>query len=123
MPQPEGGEDEAAVLASLIGVEQARLIDEIGDLSDELAAIAESAAADAPDDEHDAEGSTIGYERARVQAILEHAKRRLGELDAVARLEPGVARRCSSCGDAIPGERLAALPATRICIACAKRSG
>jgi len=89
------------------------------DLHRELAAIAESTA-EVPDDEHDAEGSTVAYERARVQALLAQSERARTDLVAARdRLAAGTYRRCEGCGREIPAERLAALPATRRCVTCA----
>jgi DnaK suppressor protein len=91
----------------------------IADLQSDLAAIAESTAL-VPDDEHDAEGSTVGYERARVTALLASAKGHLAELHvAIDRVQRGDAGHCDDCGTVIPAERLAALPAARLCMACA----
>ncbi|MBO0694386.1 MAG: TraR/DksA C4-type zinc finger protein [Acidimicrobiaceae bacterium] len=89
----------------------------VADLESELAGIAESTAA-GPDDEHDAEGSTVGYERARVRALLAAARRRLADLE---RHDPpgGGPRRCVTCGRKIPAERIAALPTTSQCVRCA----
>jgi DnaK suppressor protein len=94
----------------------ARLAAVIGDLRDELESIAESTAA-GPDDEHDAEGSTIAYERARIQALLAHAERAAAQIEAAEGYRGR--RRCQRCGQPIPEERLLALPATATCVACA----
>jgi len=95
----------------------------IEDLNRELAAIAESTEA-VPDDEHDAEGSTVAYERARVQALLTHAQRARADLEAAAgRIAAGTYRICVGCGGEIPAERLNALPATRTCVECAAAAG
>jgi DnaK suppressor protein len=97
----------------------------IADLSADLAAIAESTAS-GPDDEHDAEGSTVGYERARVAALLLTARQHLAELHvAIDRVRRDEAGRCDECGAVIPAERLAALPSARLCVACRspRRSG
>ncbi|MDQ6614969.1 MAG: TraR/DksA C4-type zinc finger protein [Actinomycetota bacterium] len=103
-----------------LAAERARAETLISDLKLELAAIAESTAA-GPDDEHDAEGSTVGYERARVQALLAHAERAAAEIAAAAeRAETGDGTlRCQRCHFPIPFERLIALPATRTCVTCA----
>lgn len=94
----------------------------VDDLRHELAALAEATAA-GPDDEHDAEGSTVGYERAQVQALLAHAERSSAELAAAAdRVARDTYQRCERCGEQIPAERLAAIPATRTCVGCAARS-
>lgn len=91
----------------------------IADLEADLAAIGESTA-QSPDDEHDAEGSTVAYERARVTALLAHAKRRLAGLEAAAGRAGGEGQdRCEGCGRPIPAERLMALPDSRLCVQCA----
>jgi DnaK suppressor protein len=93
------------------------------DLRLELADIAE-ATASGPDDEHDAEGSTIGYERARVTALLGQTQRRVADLEvAVERIQAGAYERCERCGSEIGAERLDAVPATRWCVACAAERG
>jgi len=93
---------------------------DVADVTDQLAAIAESTAL-VPDDEHDAEGATIGYERARLRSLLARAEAEVGELEAaLGRLAHGAYGRCTACGERIPGERLAALPATAFCLACAR---
>jgi len=105
-------------LASLLRhrAEGARVVD---DLEAELAGIIDQQAAVAPDDEHDAEGSTIGFERARVTALLAHARRELAELDAAqARMAGGTYGRCAACGSPIPGERMAARPTAATCVGC-----
>jgi len=91
----------------------------VDDLERELAAIAESTVA-GPDDEHDAEGSTVGYERARVGALLDQARRRLAAIDgAIARAKNGQYGRCDACGEPIGVERLQALPTATRCVRCA----
>ncbi len=100
---------------------RAKILALVADLERDLAAIAESTS-DGPDDEHDAEGSTVGYERARVSALLDRASRAAAELSAgLERLEAGKFGRCERCGGEINPSRLEALPAARLCIACAAR--
>lgn len=73
------------------------------------------------DDEHDSEGSTLGFERARVAGLLARSRRQANELEAaVARAADGSYGTCASCGGEVGSERLAALPATRLCIDCAR---
>jgi DnaK suppressor protein len=99
----------------------ARAASAIEDLERELAGVEEATAA-GPDDEHDAEGSTIGLERARVTALLEQARAGAAELAAaVDRLASGTYGRCEACGRALAAERLEALPAARRCVGCAAR--
>lgn len=91
-------------------------------LEEELAGIIGAQEADPPDDEHDVEGASVGFERARVTALLAHARARLAALDeAAARLAAGDTAfgRCEVCGATIPAERLEALPDTVRCVGCA----
>jgi RNA polymerase-binding transcription factor DksA len=83
-----------------------------------------SAAADANgDDEHDPEGSTVAFERARVTALVASARGAVVELDrALVRLDAGTYGQCARCGDDIGTGRLDALPAAETCIGCASRS-
>jgi RNA polymerase-binding transcription factor len=92
------------------------------ELTAALDAIVESSRAANLDDEHDPEGSTVGFERAQVQALLDAARTRLAELDAAReRLDLGEYGICESCGAAISPPRLEARPAARTCVDCATR--
>jgi DnaK suppressor protein len=71
------------------------------------------------DDEHDPEGSTIAFERARVSTLLSQSRAYLEELErAQTRLADGTYGACAHCGTAIPPERLVALPTARTCVRC-----
>jgi DnaK suppressor protein len=71
------------------------------------------------DDEHDPEGSTLAFERARVSALLNQQREYLAELERAGnRVADGTYGVCMRCGMAIPPERLAALPAARTCVQC-----
>lgn len=73
------------------------------------------------DDEHDPEGATIAFERQQVVALLEQAQRRLADVDAaLAHRAAGDYGICENCGRPIAAERLAARPAARTCIDCAR---
>ena len=73
------------------------------------------------DDEHDPEGATIAFERQQVVALLEQARQRLADVEAaLGRRESGDYGRCETCGRPIAPERLAARPAARTCIHCAR---
>jgi DnaK suppressor protein len=110
------GSPDAVLRAALL---RARMRE--ADLKRELIGIAESTA-EVPDDEHDAEGSTVGYERARVAALLALAERELFELESAReRVAAGTYQCCQGCGAEIAAERITALPATRICFGCATR--
>ena len=94
----------------------------IADLEGDLAAIAESTRK-SPDDEHDPEGSTVGFERARVGSLLERTRRSLFDLDeALERIRRGTYGICERCGASILSERLKALPTAKLCIVCAVTS-
>ena len=85
---------------------------------DEVVAASRSSNAD---DEHDPEGATIAFERQQVVALLDQARRRLDDVEAaLARRETGDYGICESCGRPIAPERLAARPAARTCIDCAR---
>jgi RNA polymerase-binding protein DksA len=85
---------------------------------DEVVAASRSSNAD---DEHDPEGATIAFERQQVVALLDQARRRLDDVEAaLARRETGDYGTCESCGRPIAPERLAARPAARTCIGCAR---
>jgi DnaK suppressor protein len=92
----------------------------IGALSVELDAIIESVALSNNDDEHDPDGATSGYERAKTTAMLRRAEAHLVELDqAAARLRAGTYGQCEQCGGEIGSERLDALIAATRCRSCA----
>lgn len=72
------------------------------------------------DDEHDPDGTTVAYERAKTQALLEQAEANVREADAALdRLRAGEYGRCERCGAAVGTARLDALPMTRTCVTCA----
>jgi DnaK suppressor protein len=107
--------DDGAILRS----ELARARADLGDLEAEFAAVADPENV-ALDDEHDSEGSTIGFERARVAGLLHRSRRRIVDLEAaVRRAKDGSYGICTSCRKEIGIERLAVLPATQLCVGCA----
>ncbi|MDQ1436209.1 MAG: DnaK suppressor protein [Actinomycetota bacterium] len=101
---------------------RARAVQRAAELMQGFDAVVESSREANLDDEHDPEGSTVGFERAQIQALLDSARVRLTELDAAReRLERGVYGICESCGAPISTARLAAEPAARTCVDCAAR--
>jgi RNA polymerase-binding transcription factor DksA len=75
------------------------------------------------DDEHDPEGATIAFERSQIGSLVTQVQHHLAEVDAaIARLDAGTYGVCERCGSPIGAERLEALPAARLCIACAART-
>lgn len=110
--------DPETVLAEL----HAETAGRITDLQRQVRELADEQALTTHDDEHDPEGVTIGYHRAQVQALLAGARADLTAIDrAVVRLRNGTYGTCTRCGRPIGAPRLAALPATPICIDCAGR--
>jgi DnaK suppressor protein len=105
---------------SLLDSERASALERVHTLRTELAWLAGDAEDANGDDEHDPEGCTLGFERARVAALLRDAESVLSDLDrASTKLAVGNYAVCESCGQTITPERLEALPATRSCIGCA----
>ncbi|GAA4246447.1 TraR/DksA family transcriptional regulator [Dactylosporangium darangshiense] len=93
---------------------------EVNGLEADLHAVFEASQDSNADDEHDPEGTTIGYERAQLTAVLASTRRRLADLDeALARLDAGAYGICERCGRPIPAGRLAILPFARTCVTCA----
>lgn len=90
----------------------------------ELDGVIHAVADVATDDEHDPEGATIAYERARAGALIRQAEDHLGEIRlALARLHDGTYGTCERCGADIAAERLTARPAVRTCVSCAAGPG
>jgi DnaK suppressor protein len=106
--------------AAALRAERSRAAAQVAALSADFAALVAASEDSNADDEHDPEGATIGFERAQLAAVLDAARMRLGDVEAaLARLDGGTYGTCERCGAPIGAERLAALPATRRCIACA----
>ncbi|MDK3256479.1 TraR/DksA family transcriptional regulator [Blastococcus capsensis] len=107
--------------ADPLGAERAAVLAQIDALTREFDEVVAAARASNADDEHDPEGATIAFERQQVAALLEHARRRLADVDAaVTAVEAGTYGRCEGCGRPIAPERLEARPAARTCIDCAR---
>jgi DnaK suppressor protein len=93
----------------------------IASLTGEFDAVVAASKASNADDEHDPEGATIAFERQQVAALLAAARRRLADAEAaLARRAEGSYGVCETCGGVIGAERLAARPAARTCITCAR---
>ncbi|SFP49228.1 TraR/DksA family transcriptional regulator [Actinomadura madurae] len=92
----------------------------IASLSGDWDGLVEASTQTGVDDEHDPEGATIAFERARIDASLSRARTHLTDIDdALRRLDQGTYGICEQCGAPIAAERLTARPATRTCLACA----
>ena len=106
----------------LLHVELERTLEQINELTEEFDGIVLTLANDNNDDEHDPEGATVGFERARVQALLDRANERLAEINAaLARVGSDGFGRCGRCRQDIGADRLIAVPATTLCVRCASR--
>lgn len=72
--------------------------------------------------EPDSEEQAIGRENDEVLEYLEHTSREeIRQLqEALARIDAGTYGVCTQCEGEIPEQRLAALPYTLTCIACAR---
>jgi RNA polymerase-binding transcription factor DksA len=100
--------------------ERDQTVAQIAALSADLADIMASSELVATDDEHDPEGATIAFERARIDALLGQARDHLIALDrAEQRLAAGSYGRCERCGQPIGTDRLDARPTATMCVACA----
>ncbi|HEX2074615.1 MAG TPA: TraR/DksA C4-type zinc finger protein [Geodermatophilus sp.] len=101
--------------------ERDAVLAQIAALTREFDGVVAASQASNADDEHDPEGATIAFERQQVAALLAQARRRLADVEAaLARRADGSYGRCEACGRPIAPERLAARPAARTCIDCAR---
>ena len=108
---------------SVLAAERRRALDSVQALNEDLASMIAASESSNADDEHDPEGATIAWERAQVRALLEQARRRLDDVDrALQQVGDGTYGDCLRCGRPIGTERLAARPASRTCILCARIS-
>ena len=104
-----------------LSAERAAALAQIEALTREFDEVVAASKASNADDEHDPEGATIAFERQQVVALLDAARRRLTDAEAaLARRDDGSYGTCENCGSAIGAERLAARPAARTCIDCAR---
>ena len=105
--------------AERLSDERRATIARIEALTDEVEDIDAGSAGANADDEHDPEGSTIAFERARISTLLDQGRAYLAEIErAQERLGEGSYGTCERCGAAIPAERLAARPVARTCVEC-----
>jgi RNA polymerase-binding protein DksA len=108
-------------LSDPLGEERAAAQAQIEALTREFHQVVAASRSSNADDEHDPEGATIAFERQQVVALLEQARRRLADVEAAIRnVEGGIYGICETCGRPIAAERLAARPAARTCIDCAR---
>jgi DnaK suppressor protein len=96
----------------------------LAELERQFAAIVASASEGSAggDDEHDPEGATVAFERQHVFALISQARAHLAAIDAALRkVDSGTYAICDICGGPIGAERLAARPASLVCVRCASK--
>jgi RNA polymerase-binding transcription factor DksA len=109
-----------AALATALADDRARTAARLEALTRDVDRIVEDTALTPPDDEHDPDGATIGFERAQLIHLRDDAQAHLTDLDAAeTRLAAGTAPMCEGCGAPIPLQRLLARPTARRCVSCA----
>jgi len=73
-------------------------------------------------DEGFADSGQVTAERGEVDALVGSLRDTLMDIDtALAKMEAGTYGHCESCGDDIAEARLEAMPAARLCMACASK--
>ncbi|WP_045195927.1 TraR/DksA C4-type zinc finger protein [Rhodococcus sp. B7740] len=108
-------------VGAVLGAERSRADRRLASLRAELASVIEGSRLTTDDDEHDPEGSTIAFERAKIAALITDTESEIREIDAaVLRLTAGTYGSCERCGSEIPAIRLEALPAARRCMQCVR---
>lgn len=106
---------------ALIAAQRENTAARVVSLRGQFDAIVDGSAWSTDDDEHDPEGSTIAFERAKVISLARDADAEMRELDAAdARVSAGTFGICERCGHAIARERLEALPTAVRCIVCVR---
>jgi DnaK suppressor protein len=114
--------DEHRVAESRLNTDRAATMARLAELEREFRAIVASASDGAAggDDEHDPEGATVAFERQHVAALLSQARAHLAAIDtALRKVDSGTYEICDICGGPIGEERLAARPASLVCVRCA----
>jgi RNA polymerase-binding transcription factor DksA len=111
--------DDAQVRAHL-SADRADTLARIAGLQRDFDAVVDAATGGAVDDEHDPEGATLAFERARTAALIDQARGHLADIQhALDRLAAGNYATCARCGGPIGSARLEARPVARTCITCA----
>jgi DnaK suppressor protein len=109
---------------SRLNTDRDQVLDRIAGLQREFAAIVTSTreGSAGSDDEHDPEGATVAFERQHLAALLGQAREHLAAVDAaLEKIESGIYEICDICGGPVGEERLAARPASLICVRCAAK--
>ena len=113
-----------SALDEVLKAERTQTAGRLAGLTRQFEAIVESSALSASDDEHDPEGSTVGYERAQVAALVRQAHEHLDALNRAAdRLRTGSHGVCERCGRDIDFDRLVAHVTALTCVECPADGG
>jgi DnaK suppressor protein len=105
---------------ALLAAEHERAAARLAHLRRDRDEIIETVQLDAPDDEHDPDGSTLAWEREQLAALIEAEEARLAAVDAaLQRLDDGGYGVCESCHDPILAARLEVRPFATHCVDCA----
>jgi DnaK suppressor protein len=107
---------------SRLAADRDQTLDRLAELERQFAAIVTSTSEGSAggDDEHDPEGATVAFERQHVAALAAQAREHLAAIDtALRKTDSGRYEICDTCGGPIGEERLAARPASLICVRCA----
>jgi RNA polymerase-binding transcription factor len=109
---------------SRLAADRDQTLERLAELEREFAAIVTSTSEGSAggDDEHDPEGATVAFERQHIAALAAQAREHLAAIDAaLKKIDSGIYEICDICGGQIGEERLAARPASLICVRCAAR--
>jgi DnaK suppressor protein len=107
-----------------LNTDREQALDRVAELEREFGAIVASAREGSAggDDEHDPEGATVAFERQHIAALVTQVREHLSAIDAALRkVDSGIYEICDRCGGPIGEERLAARPASLICVRCARK--
>jgi DnaK suppressor protein len=108
---------------SRLNTDREQALERIAELEREFDAIVASASGGSAggDDEHDPEGATVAFERQHIAALVTQVREHLAAIDAALRkVDSDIYEICDKCGEPIGEERLAARPASLICVRCAR---
>ena len=75
------GETDVDAVRELLLADRQASLREIDDVGRDLSSVVEAATDVATDDEHDPEGATIAFERARVGALLDQTRQHVADID------------------------------------------
>lgn len=116
--------DQSEAFRSALAAEREEVGARLASLNRQFDDFVESSAFVSTDDEHDPDGSTVAFERAKIGALQTQAAAHLSDVDeALRRLDSGTFGTCEKCGGPIGAERLIARPRSRHCFGCASSGG